>query len=286
LKGGDGKVGIQWLGCKGMVRCAVKLGLGASVKACNAVMDMCVKCGMLGEARQVFEEMEERSVVSWTVILDGVVKCEGVGSGRVVFNRMPDRNEVAWIIMIVGYVESGFIREGLSLLGEMVFNCGLELNYITLCSFLSACVQSGDVMMGRWIHVYALKMMGKEMDIMVGTTLVDMYAKCGRVDITYKVIKFMPRKNVVAWNAMLGGLAMHGSCEIVLDIFPHMVIEARPDDLTFMAVLYSCSHSGLVEEGFQYFHDLESVHSITPKRAGTLCLHGGPSQSGWSFRRS
>ena len=138
------------------------------------------------------------------------------------------------------------------LLGEMVFNCGLELNYITLCLILSACVQSGDVMMGRWIHVFALKMMGKEMNIMVGTTLVDMYVKCGRVDIAYKIFKCMPRRNVVAWNAMLGGLVMHESCEIVLDMFPYMVIEARPDDLTFMAMLTSYSHLGLVDEGFQY----------------------------------
>jgi pentatricopeptide repeat protein len=262
----DDLFGVQGHGC------AVKLGLGASVKACNALMDMYVKCGMLGEARRVFEEMEELSVVSWTVILDGVVKCEGVGSGRVVFNRMPDRNEVAWTIMIVGYVESGFIREGLLLLGEMIFNCGLVLNYITLCSFLSACAQSGDVMMGRWIHVYALKMMGKEIDIMVGTTLVDMYAKCGRVDIAYKVFKCMPQRNVVAWNAMLGGLAMHGRCEVVLDIFPNMVKEARPDDLTFMAVLSACSHSGLVDEGFQYFNDLESVYGITPKLEHYACM--------------
>ena len=102
-KGGDPLVGVQGHGC------AVKLVLGANVKACNTVMDICVKCRMLGEARQVFEEMEEWSVVSWTMILDGVVKCEGVGNGMVVFNRMLDRNEVAWIIMIVAYVESGFI---------------------------------------------------------------------------------------------------------------------------------------------------------------------------------
>ncbi|KAG6719680.1 hypothetical protein I3842_03G018800 [Carya illinoinensis] len=263
---GDHLFGVQVHGC------VVRMGLNASVKACNAVMDMYVKCEMLGEARRVFEEMEERSVVSWTVILDGVVKCEGVGSGRVVFDMMPDRNEVAWTIMIVGYVERGLVREALLLLGEMVFYCGLELNYVTLCSFLSASAQSGDVMMGKWVHVYALKTLGRQMDIMVGTALVDMYAKCGRVDAAYKVFKYMPRRNVVAWNAMLNGLAMHGRGKVVVDMFPRMVKEAKPDDVTFVSVLSACSHSGLVDKGGQYFHDLESVYGITPKLEHYACM--------------
>jgi pentatricopeptide repeat protein len=263
---GDFEFGVQGHGC------VVKMGLGASVKACNAVMDMYVKCGMLGEARRVFEEMEEQSVVSWTVILDGVIKCEGVGSGRVVFDKMLERNEVAWTIMIVGYLERGFINEGFKLLSEMVFGCGFELNYVTLCSFLSACAQSGDVVMGIWVHVYALKTMDKELNIMVGTALVDMYAKCGRINAAYKVFEHMPRRNVVAWNAMLSGLAMHGRGKAVLDIFPLMVEDAKPDELTFMAVLSACSHSGLVDEGCQYFHEIEAVHGITPTIEHYACV--------------
>ena len=73
------------------------------------------------------------------------------------------------------------------LLSEMVFLWGFKLNYITLCSLLSACAQSGDVVMGRWVQVYVLKMMGMEVEIMVGTAIVDMYAKCGRVDTAVRL---------------------------------------------------------------------------------------------------
>ncbi|KAI4352537.1 hypothetical protein L6164_006777 [Bauhinia variegata] len=69
----------------------LKTGLGRNVNGCNAVMDMYVKCALLGEARRVFEEMKEHSVVSWTVILEGPVKWEGVESGRMVFDRMPEK---------------------------------------------------------------------------------------------------------------------------------------------------------------------------------------------------
>ncbi|KAF2313592.1 hypothetical protein GH714_012318 [Hevea brasiliensis] len=263
---GDLEMGRQAHGC------LVKTGLGFSVKTSNALINMYVKCGLMGEARRVFSEMDERNVVSWSVLLEGVVNCEGVKNGRVVFDQMPVRNEVGWTVMIAGYVGSGFCKEGFFLLSEMVLGFRLELNYVTLCSILSACARSGDVVMGRWVHVYALKTMGREMDIMVGTALVDMYAKCGRINMAYEVFKYLPERNVVAWNAILCGLAMHGKGKIVLDVFPNMVREAKPDDLTFMAVLSACSHSGLVDEGRHYFHNLESEYDVTPKIEHYACM--------------
>ncbi|CAK7322962.1 unnamed protein product [Dovyalis caffra] len=251
--------------------CLVKMGLGG-VKVCNAVMNMYVKCGLVGEVRRVFSEMNERNVVSWSILLEGVVKWEGLENGRVVFDEMPERNEVGWSIMIAGYVGNGFSREGFLLLVEMVLRLRLGLNFVTLSSILSACALSGDVMMGRWVHVYAMKEMGREMHVMVATALVDMYAKCGQIDMALAAFNYLPRRNVVAWNAILGGLAMHGRGEFVLDIFPKMIEEATPDDLTFMAVLSACSHSGLVDQGYHYFHSLESEYGITPKVEHYACM--------------
>ena len=171
------------------------------------------------------------------------MKWEGVENGRMVFDEMPERNGVGWTIMIAGYVGNGLSRKGFLLLDEMVLRFRLGLNVVTLSSILSACAQSGDVLMWRWVHVYALKGMGREMHIMVGTALLDMYAKCGLIDMAFKVFKYLPKRNVVAWNAMLGGLAMHGRGKFVLGIFPKMIEEAKPDDLTFMAILSACSHS-------------------------------------------
>ncbi|KAM7465688.1 hypothetical protein LguiB_013250 [Lonicera macranthoides] len=74
----------------------------------------------------------------------------------------------------------------------------------------------------------------------------------------------LSNKNVVAWNAMLGGLAMRGRDNIVLDIFPQMVKEVKPNDVTFTAMLTSCSHSGLINQGRHYFYSLESSYGITP----------------------
>ncbi|KAL9323475.1 hypothetical protein ACSQ67_008332 [Phaseolus vulgaris] len=355
----------------------VKFGLLSHTKVCNAVMDGYVKCGLLGEARRVFKEIEEPSVVSWTVVLEGVVKWEGVESGRAVFDLMPERNEVAWTVMIKGYVGNGFTEEAFMLLREMVFGnqhglvlaegsslsqrgeprfksplrevttssarqwleeekervfdneeafchverasspqstasgfefsrvkmstfsigqyvehdcfrrkipvenpnengmvycCGFGLNWVTLCSVLSACSQSGDVSVGRWVHCYAVKAMGCDLGVMVGTSLVDMYAKCGRVSAALMVFRHMPRRNVVAWNAVLGGLAMHGMGKVVVEMFDSMVEEVKPDAVTFMALLSACSHSGLVQQGWQCFHDMESVYRVRREIEHYACM--------------
>nr|KYP60399.1 hypothetical protein KK1_022804 [Cajanus cajan] len=216
----------------------VKLGFSGHTKVCNAVMDGYVKCGLVGEARRVFEEIEEPSVVSWTVVLEGVVKWEGNQKEK-----------------------------------DTVFDCGFGfgLNNVTLCSVLSACSQSGDLSVGRWVHCYAVKAVGWDLGVMVGTSLVDMYAKCGRIMTALMVFRHMPRRNVVAWNAMLSGLAMHGMGKLVVDMFGCMVEEVKPDAVTFMALLSACSHSGLVEQGWQYFHDLQSVYGVRPEIEHYAC---------------
>ncbi|KAK7381282.1 hypothetical protein VNO78_33854 [Psophocarpus tetragonolobus] len=304
----------------------VKFGFLRHTKVLNGVMDGYVKCGLVGEARRVFEEIEEPSVVSWTVVLEGVVKWEGVESGRAVFDKMPERNEVAWTIMIKGYVGSGFTKEAFLLLKdmtfgnqsqgtnfpqyneskfeilkgevstfvvqqcfkhdcfprkilvrnqkekEMVLGCRFGLNWVTICSILSACSQSGDVSVGRWIHCYAVKAVGWDLGVMVGTSLVDMYARCGRINVALMVFRHMPRRNTVSWNAMLGGLAMHGMGKVAVEMFACMVDEVKPDAMTFMALLSACSHSGLVEQGWQYFHDIECVYGVTLEIEHYACM--------------
>ncbi|PHT38073.1 Pentatricopeptide repeat-containing protein, mitochondrial [Capsicum baccatum] len=205
------KLGCEQFGFQGH-GCMVKMGFGSSVKACNAAMDMHMKCGLIDRTRRIFNEMEEKSLVSWTVVLAGVLKWEAFEKARLFFHWMPERNEVACTIMIAAYIEN-------------------------------ACAQSENVSVGKWVHVYALKMIEHEMDIMVATTLINMYAKCGKIDDAFRVFNVMPRRNVITWNAMLSGLAMQGKGNLVLDLYGQMIREVKPDDVTFTAVLSVCSHS-------------------------------------------
>ncbi|XP_075510674.1 LOW QUALITY PROTEIN: pentatricopeptide repeat-containing protein At5g15340, mitochondrial [Primulina tabacum] len=266
------KVGNRVFGIQGHV-CMVKMGLGFSVKACNAAMDMYVKCDLAGDARRMFDEMTERSIVSWTVLLGGVVKWMGLKEGRNLFDQMPEKNEIAWTIMTAAYVENCYSEEAFRLLSEMLFSYGLKLHFAALCSLLSACTQSGDVVMGKWLHTHALKTMaGTVIDVSVGTALLDMYAKCGRINMAIRVFGSMHSRTLVSWNAMLSGLAMHGKGAAVLDMFNQMLEEVKPDDITVTAVLSACSHSGLVDQGRKIFCSLEHVYGISPSMENYACM--------------
>ncbi|KAK1266283.1 Pentatricopeptide repeat-containing protein [Acorus gramineus] len=247
----------------------IKRGLPFTIPARNAAMDMYVKCGRLDDARRVFADMGTPTVVSWTIILNGLVRLDGLDRARKWFDEMPVKNEIAWTVMISAYVERGLAREAMSLLAQWTA-IAVDLNHVTLCSFLSSAAQSGDLNMGRWVHAYALKNMRKYEHPMVATALIDMYAKCGRIHAARRVFDAMEEKNVVAWNAMLSGLAMHGHGRAVLSLFAKM--DLPPDEITFIGVLSACSHSGLVDEGQRVFADLARVYGVVPTVRHYACM--------------
>lgn len=266
------KVGNSAFGAQGH-GCMIKMGLGFFIKARNAAMDMYVKSGLIDNAKKMFDEMTERNVVSWTVLLWGVAKMEGLEKGKNLFDKMPERNEIAWTIIIAKHVENGLVREAFTLLTEMMFTFGLFLNSTSLCTLLSASTQSGDIVMGQWVHSFALKAnIDASTDVKLGTTLLDMYAKCGRINAALRVFKCMHTRNAITWNAMLGGLAMHGKGSMALDMFNEMLEEVKPNAITFTALLSACSHSGLVDEGRKLFYSLENTFGINPSMENYACM--------------
>ncbi|XP_072967971.1 pentatricopeptide repeat-containing protein At5g15340, mitochondrial [Typha angustifolia] len=258
----------------------LKLGFPFSTPARNAAADVYAKCGMMSEARRLFDEVPEPpTVVSWTVLLTGALRWEGLDSGRQMFERMPQKNEVSWTVMIAACVEAGLVREAFSLLSRMLFGCDpvRNLNFISSCSLLSSCSQAGDLTLGRWIHTHITKTGLLDDDqrvVVVGTALIDMYGKCGRIDAARRLFETLQQRNLVTWNAMLNSLSMHGMGSEVLHFFSRMVEEGgqQPDDITFVSVLSACSRSGLVEQGKKLFQDLGLVYGLTPGVEHYACM--------------
>ncbi|KAI0520465.1 hypothetical protein KFK09_007941 [Dendrobium nobile] len=257
----------------------LKLGLPFTVSACNAAMNMYTKCGLMLEARRLFGEMPSPNVVSWTVILEGSLRIEGIRSGREVFDQMPERNEVSCTIMAASCVEARQPREALFVLANMIFIKDYSLmrrfNHVSLCSLLSACSQAGDLTVGRWIHATALKsnLLNDNHLLIVNTALIDMYAKCGRIDAAIALFNVMPARNLISWNAILNGLSMHGMCAEALSLFSRMVEEGlQPDDITFVSVLSALSRAGMVQRGRQFFLEMKQVYGLTPKVEHYACM--------------
>ncbi|KAJ8752958.1 hypothetical protein K2173_008693 [Erythroxylum novogranatense] len=200
--------------------------LEENIEANNALMDMYVKCECLNEAKQIFDELPVKDVVSWTTIISGLVHC-----------KRP--------------------KESLELFLDMQ-KLGIEPDGIILTSVLSACASLGALDYGRWVHHYIV-CHGIQWDIHMGTAIIDMYAKCGCIELALQTFDGMRSKNVQTWNALLNGLAMHGHACEALRLFNEMVrLGMRPNEVTFLSILTACCHSGLVDEGRHYFHQMMS----------------------------
>lgn len=105
----------------------------------------------------------------------------------------------------------------------------------------------------------------------LSTSLVHAYVKCGGLDYAKKVFDEMPERDVSAWTAMIGGMAMHGRGEEAAELFRQMKVSGiEPDSLTFTSVLHACSHCGLVEMGMRIFEEMEERKVVRMEHYGVV----------------
>ncbi len=143
---------------------------------------------------------------------------------------------------------------------------------MTFVSVLNACAGLAALEEGRCAHEQVIQS-GCESNAIVGSNLVDMYAKCGSMEEAWKVFNKMPLHDVVSWNAMLGGFAMHGHGKEALEHSKQMCEEGvKPNDVTFVCLLSACSHSGLVDEGLQCFGSMSTIHMLSAKLEDFTCM--------------
>ncbi|GMH08571.1 hypothetical protein Nepgr_010411 [Nepenthes gracilis] len=195
-------------------------------------------------------------------MVDMYAKCGDIWSARELFDEMPNRNVVTWSGMIYGYAQLGENEEALKLfkrtLGEH-----LDVNDFTLSSVVQVCGNLTLLELGKQIHALCLKM-SHDSSSFVGSSLISLYSKCGVIEGAYRVFEDVSIKNLGMWNAMLIACAQHSHTARVLDLFNQMKsVGMKPNFITFLCVIYGCSHAGLVEEG-QYYFDLMKTHGIEP----------------------
>ncbi|KAF3774383.1 Pentatricopeptide repeat-containing protein [Nymphaea thermarum] len=194
-----------------------------------------------------------------------------------IFQLMGNRDLVSWNTMITGYVICGYHDEALKLLGEIQKSSGgyLRPNSVTLMAALPACAYLAALTKGKEMHSYALKNDLLYSNIGVGSALVDVYAKCGCLGVARRVFDEMPERNVITWNSLILGYGMHGQGEEALDLFYKLETEEKvqPNEVTFIAVLAACSHSGLVKQGKEIFDKLRRIeYTIEPQPDHYACM--------------
>ncbi|PON78859.1 Tetratricopeptide-like helical domain containing protein [Parasponia andersonii] len=246
-------------------------GLNLTVPLGNALMDMYVKCGNLEAAQELFNNMVNKTVVSWTTMIVGYAKFGYLDVARQLLYEMPEKNVVPWNAMISGYVQAKHGKEALALFHEMQ-SSNIKPDVITVLGCLSACSQLGALDIGIWIHRYIEKHLISS-NVALGTALVDMYAKCGNITKALQVFQEMPGRNSLTWTAIICGLAVHGHAHDALSYFEKMIDTGlMPDEITFIGVLSACCHGGLVEEGRKYFSQMSSRFHLCPNHKHYSCM--------------
>ncbi|CAK9237283.1 unnamed protein product [Sphagnum troendelagicum] len=254
----------------------IQCGYESNVFVGSSLVDMYVKCGRMDDAWRVFNRTPTSDAISWNVMILGYVKCGQGDKALELFQQMqwegmPLRNVVSWNVMISGLVKCGQGHKALELFQQMQQE-GVEPSSVTFVGVLNACASVVALEEGRLVHQQIVKS-GCESNIFVGSSLVDMYAKCGSMEEACKVFNKMPLRNVVSWNAILGGFAMHGHGKEALEHFKQMRAEGvRPDNTTFVCLLSACSHAGLVDEGLRCFESMSTDCMISARLEHYTCM--------------
>ncbi|CAG7886428.1 unnamed protein product [Brassica rapa] len=204
-------------------------------------------------------------------VLDMYVKCGDMRAAQFAFNCIPVPDDVAWTTMISGCIENGEEERAFHVYSQMRL-MGVLPDEFTIATLAKASSCLTGLEQGRQIHANALKL-NCTGDTFVGTSLVDMYAKCGSIDDAYTLFKRIEMRKIAAWNAMLVGLAQHGEGEEALQLFEQMKsLGIRPDKVTFIGVLSACSHSGLVSEAYKHIESMHRDYGIKPEIEHYSCL--------------
>ncbi|CAI8593533.1 unnamed protein product [Vicia faba] len=259
---------------------AVKVGLDSNVFVVNALIGMYGKMGLVEDGRKVFDSAVDKDLFSWNTMIAAYVGSGDMVLAKELFDEMDERDVVSWSTIIAGYVQAGCFMEALDFFHTML-QAGVKPNEYTMVSALAGCSNLVALDQGKWIHVYIRRDKIRVNDRLLAS-LIDMYAKCGEIESASSVFyEHKVKRKVWPWNAMIGGLAMHGKPEEAINLFEQMKVEkVSPNKVTFIALLNACSHGYMVKEGKLYFELMTSDYGIIPELEHYGCMVDLLSRSG------
>ncbi|KAL9270596.1 putative pentatricopeptide repeat-containing protein [Drosera capensis] len=260
-----------------------KVGLDLNLFIGNGLVSMYGKCGCLVEARRVLDGMDMKDVVSWNSMVAGYAQngkfddalsvcremefvkmkpdggtmasllpavtnttSENVEFLKEMFERLAKRSLIPWNVMIAVYVNNSKPSEAVNLYSQMAAS-GMEPDAITIASILPACGDLSALTLGRQIHKYVERRRLRP-NLSLENALLNMYAKCGCLREAREVFDSMKSRDVITWTSLIAAYGVNGQ------------------------VISACSHSGLLEEGRQYYHMMTEEYKIAPRIEHYSCM--------------
>ncbi|CAJ1938673.1 unnamed protein product [Sphenostylis stenocarpa] len=249
-------------------------GLKPDAYTLSSVLHACAYSNSLDKGRDIHNfikknYMELHLPVS-NALMNMYAKCGIMEEAHLIFSQIPVKDTVSWNTIIGGYSQNSLPYEALELFLDMQKQ--LKPNDITMACVLPACAGLAALEKGREIHGHILRK-GYFSELHVSCALVDMYVKCGLVVLAQQLFDMIPKKDIILWTVMIAGYGRHGFGKEAVSTFEKMRIAGiQPEETCFSSILYACSHSGLVKEGWKFFDSMRSECNIEPKLEHYACM--------------
>ncbi|WMV26548.1 hypothetical protein MTR67_019933 [Solanum verrucosum] len=186
-------------------------------KACSSFLG-------LKEGKQIHCDVIKMGICNNVYVQNTLIhfygSCKKIVDAYKVFDVMSLRTVVTWNSIISACVGSCWYYDAIEIF-RLMRKCGVQPDETTMVIFLSACAELGDLILGKWIHCQVIEQ-GMHVNCQLGTSLIDMYAKCGAVDYARLIFDRIGERNVWTWSAMILGLAQHGFAAHALKLFSKM----------------------------------------------------------------
>ncbi|KAK7273048.1 hypothetical protein RIF29_14094 [Crotalaria pallida] len=206
-------------------------------------------------------------------LIDMYAKCGSLCSAENLFHltKTIQDEEVPWNVMIAGYMHNRCADGVISTFNQMKLE-NVKPNLVTFVTILPAVSYLLVLREAMAFHACIVRM-GFMSSILVGNSLIDMYAKSGHLGYSEKCFQEMENKNSISWNAMLSCYAMHGHADRALTLFSLMQeAHVRIDSVSYLSVLSACRHAGLIQEGRHIFQSMCENHYFEPNMEHYACM--------------
>ncbi|XP_021745711.1 pentatricopeptide repeat-containing protein At4g14050, mitochondrial-like [Chenopodium quinoa] len=246
----------------------------------SSLVDLYSKCGFLDYARMVFDSIKVKNTISWTALVSGYARIGRKTDAVELFRRMPGRNLLSWSALISGLVHSGHGNDACSIFRNMRREVDHGADPFILSSVIAASANMAALQLGKQLHCLVI-LLGFERNLYISNSLVDMYAKCSDLLAAKGIFSYISNRDVVSWTSIIVAMAQHGQAKEALALYDEMVMDGvKPNEVTFLGLIYACSHVGLVNKGRHFFNTMVQDYGMKPSLHHYTCLLDVLSRSG------
>ncbi|MCO5549114.1 hypothetical protein L7F22_002580 [Adiantum nelumboides] len=223
----------------------------------STVLSTCVSATAMTLGRLVHIYMILNNSLTSISIINSLItmygKCGSLHSAKKVFLATQHKDVVTWTAIISAFAKQGYAKEALEFLKEMLSE-GVEPDRVTFISILDACANLENSETGKIVHTLIIEM-GIQVDIILGTAILNMYGRCGCLHCARVLFQTLQWQSVAAWNAMITAYVQSKLCKEALQLF-HGMLQAgvQPSKITFIGTLNACVNSEDLVKGMLLHH--------------------------------